>query len=346
MAIRDIIMAAAGATTGSSGPVYVEDVFATNQYTGTSASQKITNGIDLAGNGGMIWFKSRDKAQNHTVVDTVRGKGSLLATDGTYSATGSNTTMNSFDPDGFTMGSDAGGWQVVNTVANAGSMVAWTFRKAPKFFDVVSYTGTDASKTVPHSLGSVPGLVIIKGVTNGTSGFWWVAQHVADTTKVIQLNANGGGFGSSGYFEAHTSSYLSIYGDTQAVNRSGNTYIAYIFAHNAGGFGLTGTDSVSYCGSYTGNGSATGPTVTIGWEPQYLMVKRLDSTSDWNIIDSTRGMSTTDAVLKANTTATQSTSSDYVTQSSTGFQIVSSDAQFNASGGTYIYLAIRKAMKV
>ena len=36
---------------------YTDDVFSTYLYGGNGTSQSINNGIDLAGKGGMVWFK-------------------------------------------------------------------------------------------------------------------------------------------------------------------------------------------------------------------------------------------------------------------------------------------------
>jgi hypothetical protein len=43
----------------SAAPVYVEDVFSTYLYTGNGSTQTITNGIDLSGEGGLVWIKDR-----------------------------------------------------------------------------------------------------------------------------------------------------------------------------------------------------------------------------------------------------------------------------------------------
>ena len=40
-------------------PLEVEEVFSTYLYTGNGSTQTITNGIDLAGEGGLVWIKKR-----------------------------------------------------------------------------------------------------------------------------------------------------------------------------------------------------------------------------------------------------------------------------------------------
>lgn len=59
MSVRDVVQAAAGALGGAGA--YVEDVFSTYLYTGNGSTQTITNGIDLDGEGGMVWIKNRQR---------------------------------------------------------------------------------------------------------------------------------------------------------------------------------------------------------------------------------------------------------------------------------------------
>jgi hypothetical protein len=130
----------------------------------------------------------------------------------------------------------------------------------------------------------------------------------------------------------------------EATNVNGVTYVAYLFAHDAGGFGDDGSENGISCGSYTGNGSATGPTVTLGYEPQWLMIKRADSTGDWIILDSKRDVSNPrDKFLEPNTSDAEATGND-VDFNATSFQLKTTSATVNASGGTYIYVAIRADM--
>jgi len=93
---------------------------------------------------------------------------------------------------------------------------------------------------------------------------------------------------------------------------------------------------VIQCGSFSGN-----TTVTLGWEPQWIMIKRTDSTGDWITIDSMRGCAVggIDAVLFPNLANAESVASDYIDFTPTGF--ISKNLT-----GTYIYTVIRRPMKV
>jgi hypothetical protein len=350
------MFAADKTAAASSGAVnYIEDVFQTWLYTGTGAAQTITNNIDLSTKGGLTWIKSRSAATNNNLFDTAQGTTKLLHSNTTAATVTDANSLTAFNTTGFTLGSGNTTGNQVNT--SAATYVSWTFRKQPKFFDVVTYTGTgNPSNEISHNLGSAPGCIIIKN-TSATSG-WPIAISNGVVLQYLYLNttqsstaadviANGNGY----VYEA-TSTIFNVFASDNAsvsdVNTSGQTYVAYLFASNAGGFGLTGTDNVITCGAYTGNGSATGPVVTLGYEPQWLMVKKLSNTGNWQIIDNMRGMpvGSADATLQANLSNAES-SVEYVSPTATGFQITSTNTEVNTSGAVYIYMAIRRGpMKV
>jgi hypothetical protein len=129
---KKLLQAAAG-NAGES--LYVEDVFSTYLYTGNGSTQSITNDIDLDGEGGLVWIKNRDAADGHVLTDTERGAGEVLASDSPAAEVTNADTTTAFNSDGFSIGADV----IVNT--NTEDYASWTFRKAEKFFDVVTYTG-------------------------------------------------------------------------------------------------------------------------------------------------------------------------------------------------------------
>jgi hypothetical protein len=330
---------------------YIEDVFQTWLYTGTGASRSITNNIDLSTKGGLVWIKDRGAANSHALFDTARGASNYLNTNGgsaQNSVGGETTTLTAFNTTGFSLGTDTPVF--VNT--NTNSYVSWTFRKQPKFFDVVTYSGTGANRTIAHNLGSVPACIIVKRTDD--IGDWQVYHSSLANTQYLVLNkTNAVATGATRWNSTTPTSTVFSVGTDTTVNNSAGTYVAYLFASNAGGFGLTETDNVITCGSYTGNGSATGPTVTLGYEPQWLMIKKSSAAGgNWQMIDNMRGMTvgidgfSADLALQANLSNAE-TSADYVSPTATGFQITTTDAQFNTNAATFIYIAIRRGpMKV
>jgi hypothetical protein len=323
-------------------PAYIEEVFSTYLYTGNGSTQTITNGIDLSTKGGLVWIKDRGAAQSHNLYDTARGALDRLMSNQTAAASSTSGSLTSFNTNGFSLGS----WDHVNF--NNNNFVSWTFRKQPKFFDVVTWTGTGSSRTISHNLGSVPGCVIIKR-TSSTSN--WSVWHTAGSDPAFQQN--GQAFlnltdeyyvGDTMFLNPPTSTELSFTGATN--NNNGSTFVAYLFAHNAGGFGLTGTDNVISCGSFTSDGSGNA-SVTLGYEPQWVMYKAASTSSAWVISDTMRGWN-------APATASQrlfphlsnaESSSDISYINSTGMQFGGSATL--SPDSTYIYIAIRRGpMKV
>ena len=338
------------AGTWPSPPPYIEDVFSTYLYSGTGSNQTITNGINLSGKGGLVWLKSRSSGvYNHFLMDTTRGVQSELSTNDAYFANTANVgyDLTAFTSTGFTLGPvDKSG------LNNSGSsQVSWTFREEPKFFDVVSYTGTGANRTIAHNLGSVPGCIIVKQTAPNSTNWQVYHRSLANTQYMVLNDTVAVATGATRWNSTTPTASVFSLGTDATVNDSGSTYIAYLFAHDAGGFGLTGTDNVISCGSYTGNGSSTiAIPVTLGFEAQWVMVKGTSASTNWRIADNMRGMpvSSTDPYLLANAADAEATGSSWINPTATGFNIVgTTEADVNTSGQTYIYIAIRRGpMKV
>jgi hypothetical protein len=324
---------------------YIEDVFSTWLYTGNGSTQTITNGIDLAGKGGLVWLKQRSGSPtSHTLMDTARGTSVFLSTNNANANT-AYSVLSSFNTNGFTIGQGA-----VNN-ASGQTYASWTFREQPKFFDVVTFTGTGAPQTVSHNLGSTPGCMIIK--CTSTTSAWYVYHRSVDGGSgqaYLALNTTAAADSTVAFTNTPPTSTVFYVGDgigQNPINQNGATYVAYLFAHNAGGFGLTGTDNVITCGSFTTDGSGNA-TVNLGYEPQYLLLKRSDSTSSWLVVDGMRGMSeTSDAFLYPDLSSAEqiySSSPAYVVPKATGFQW---NAAYGSGVQTWIYIAIRRGpMKV
>ena len=331
-----------GASQGQA--VYVEDVFSTYLYTGNGSAQTITNNIDLSTKGGMVWIKQRSGTRNNNIVDTVRGGDNMLYTDSTiaqFSLAGLGFSPFSFSSTGYSYSNASVDAESAQTFAS------WTFRKQPKFFDVVSYSGDGVSgRTVSHALGSTPGMIIIKQI-NG-SNYWVVYNRGLGATKYLTLNTTDAATTGSYIWNdtAPTATDFTL-GYSAWVNGVGGTYIAYLFAHDAGGFGAAGTDSVVSCGSYTAPSAGTQLNINLGWEPQFVMVKRSSDIGGWLMMDNMRGMpvpTASEPYLYANSSSSESTYTAFVSPYANGFYITgnASTPEVSYPGSTYIYLAIRR----
>ena len=333
MAVHDMLMAAAGGTAGAVN--YVDDVFSTYLYTGTGGSgQTINNGINLSEKGGLIWYKSRNVAgSSFGLCDTVRGYPYSLRSNSTSAQLTSPTgyDVTGFTSTGYTLGDT---WQVESNTFNA-TFASWTFRKQPKFFDVVTYTGDGSSfRSIAHNLGSAPGCVIVKSTSIASQ--WMVFHRSTGGTKYLNLNnTNAEQTGSTIWADSAPDATNFYVGSNQNTNYNGATYVAYLFAHDAGGFGTAGTDNVISCGSCD-----SAATVNLGYEPQWLLIKASSTTGNWTLIDNMRGWSQDNyGQLRANTSGTEATAGNDFVITSTGFKCNLT------TGTTFVYIAIRRPMK-
>jgi hypothetical protein len=209
----------------------------------------------------------------------------------------------------------------------------WNFRRAPGFFDEVCYTGTGVARTVSHNLGVAPELMIVKR-RSGTATNWRVYAAALGATKYLALDLTDAQATNTIVWNdtAPTSSVFTV-GVAGAVNSSGDTFVNYLFASCPG---------VSKVGSYTGNGSSQ--TINCGFAAgaRFVMIKRTDSTGDWYVWDTARGIvAGNDPHLSLNTTAAEVTTDDTIDTDSTGFVVNQVSAtNVNVSSATYIYLAI------
>ena len=333
-------------TAAGGAKLDVADVFRTFLYDGTNGdNHAIVNGIDLSGEGGLVWIKSREVERAHALYDTARGVHKYLQSDHNNAAQVDLTNSNdkgvkAFNANGFTMDDDA----LVNADEE---YVSWTFRKAEKFFDIVTYEGnSQTSQTLNHNLGSVPGMMIVKRY-DGT-GEWWVYHRgntAAPQTDFLRLSASNATEDYAGVWNdtAPTSTQFTV-GSDSAINYSSRNYVAYIFAHNNndGEFGPDADQDIISCGSFAyDNGNTPAASVTLGWEPQWVLTKN-SASGNWNIHDSMRGMfaSARGPTLYPDGEQVESATAGVVLLNSTGFTVA--NGVYDPS--THIYMAIRAPM--
>lgn len=329
MTARDITMSASGSGVGIT---YVDDVFSTYLYTGNGSTQTINNGIDLAGKGGMVWVKRRSLTADHILSNTARPLYNRINTNSASAESNSGSGfIDGFTSSGFTVGNgnDVNG--------NTTTYISWTFRKASKFFDVVTYTGNGSNRTIAHNLGSVPGMIIVK--RTDTTGDWQVYHRSLANTEYLVLNATSAkATGATRWNSATATASSFSLGTDASVNALNGTYVAYVFAHD------TASDGLINCGFYT-FGSVN---VNLGWEPQFVLAKRIDSTGDWAIVDNMRSLSAGSTPLETypNLSNIETSNNSFLRINATGFSITPGNETFNSSSsGTWIYLAIRRPNK-
>ena len=340
MPSNKLLQAAAGSAGGDN--LFVEDVFSTYLYQGNSSSPPtITNNIDLSNEGGLVWIKARTGSTNHVLTDTVRGAGKELSSDVNWAEQNYTGTygINSFNNNGFSLiGANA------PTNTSAYTYTSWSWRKAKGWFDIISYSGNGvAGRNISHALGSSPKMMIVKR-TDSTSSWW--TWHVGIGTNYILLNSSNPQAGG-GIVWNNTAPTSTVFTVADDANTNGGTFVAYLFGVDAS-FGEGGDEQICKIDSYTGTGS-NGNTINLGFEPQWVLWKPYSGTGDWQIVDSMRGWTADGVVnrLEPNTSDTEATSGGtFCNLTSTGFVQNGSSGSNNASGTTYIYMAIRRPMKV
>ena len=337
--------AASGTVSGATlllegtDPSGVSPVFSTSLYRGNGTNQTITNGIDLAGEGGLVWIKPRSDAGNHYLYDTVRGATKSLITNSTVQQSTQSTSLTAFNANGFSLGAST----VVNN--NGTTYASWNFRKAPRFFDVVTFTSVSSTNLrVSHNLGIAPGLIILKNVNRNDTSGWYVYHRSLGRSSYGTLNTVSAFSASTNMWGTSDPTPTDFGINSSSFLYTGDTYVAYLFAHDPLGPSGDGSDGLIACGSYTGNGSSTGPVITLGWEPQWLLVKgNISGTDGWHIFDATRGLTLggVDAKLLAETSASEVVNANDIYTTATGFRLETANPWVNNSGTNYIYTAIK-----
>ena len=323
--------------------------FNTVLYTGNDSTNVIT-GVGFKSD--LSWWKKRNAAADHALIDSVRGVTKHLVSNTTTAEITANTgtELVSFDSDGFTLGAAA---QTNSINGTSASIVAWNWKaggsassnsngsitssvsaNASAGFSIVSYTGTGVNATVGHGLSVAPEMIIVK---NRDATDVWLVYHDGlasdpQTDYIILNRTDAKGDASTAWNDtAPTSTVFSI-GSLGDVSRNNSNLIAYCF-HSVDGY--------SKVGSYIGNGNVDGVFVHCGFKPKFIILKPSSFADGWRIMDSTRSPSNVmDKQLFPHSSSAEATSSSYYADFvSNGFKLRSSHGGFNQSGGTFIFMA-------
>ena len=331
------------------------DYFNTVLYSGNSGTQNVT-GVGFQPD--WVWIKPRNTAVNHVVHTSTFDNpyNYLIVNRGDI---GQNTNANfdwfkSFDSDGFTVAYSSSNGTTSNNWNGNYNYVSWNWlaggsassnsngsitssvsANTEAGFSIVTYTGNaTAGATVGHGLSSTPEMYIVKSRSLSTG---WVTYHkdAAASPEDGYLILNG----TDAFYDtvvwndtAPTSSVFSLGGSGYSSNNSGATYVAYCF-HSVDGY--------SKVGSYLGNGSSDGVFIYTGFRPAWIMIKRIDSTGGWSILDDVRASNNNpvDRRVQANDTDTEESAGVNIDFNSNGFKLRNSASSMNNSSGSYIYLA-------
>jgi hypothetical protein len=292
-----------------------------------TAAGTVTTGfpVDLAISG------SRTSTGSKLSLDRLRGSSTNSYASLFTNSTGAEGTGTG---SGFGFDNNTG---YVDAFWSTSSMAYWNFRRAPGFFDEVCWTGDSTNpRSINHNLTVAPTLIITKK-RNSTSN-WITGYDFASTTyKYFFLNdagaANSDTYASTPVYGGQPTASVFVVGNQGNMNISGDTYVSYLFASCPG---------VSKVTNFTGTGTLQ--TINCGFTggARFVLIKRTDSTGNWFVWDSSRGLSSSnDPYLMLNSTAAEVTSTNWVDTTATGFQVTAASGNdVNINGASYIALAI------
>jgi len=211
---------------------------------------------------------------------------------------------------------------------------SWMFKRGAGV-DVVTYQGnggTSGGRRIRHSLNQKPQMIFIKHRSSGS--YNWTVYHEGLNSgtnpqeKHLYLNTTDAQQGGNNVWNnMQPTSNDFVIGSNDMVNNANQPFIAVLFSS---------VDKISKVGYYTGDGS--NESVTTGFQPRFIIIRRVDYAEDWFVFDSLRGLASgsADPYLRINTTAAQSTSASFFDISSTGFTVT---GNFYNNNVPYIYYA-------
>jgi hypothetical protein len=321
------------------------------------ATQTIT-GLNFAPD--FVWIKCLNSSTaNHSLFDQVRGTGKTLWSQSTSNEQTDYTRgyLSAFTPDGFTVRAGSTDGRDVNGLGSTGSpptqYVAWNWlaggtgssiaagsidgtnptiastvsANPTAGFSIVTWTAVSGGGTIGHGLGVAPSMIIVKSRSTGN---WNIYHQSLGNTKAIYFT--GGTPVTSSVYWNNTSPTSSLFTVGSAFNTAGNL-VTYCFAE---------VEGYSKFGSYVGNGDPSGPFVFCGFKPRWIMIKRTDLSQNWPIVDTKRDTyNVANKRVFANLSSGEDTGiPNYLDILSNGFKCRDGNVSYNASGGTYIFMAL------
>ncbi len=315
-------------------------------YTGNGGTQN----IDVDFKPDFTWIKNRDYSGgiSHFLADSIRGGQQKLSSNtagGEVNLIPYGDGVMSFNNNGFTVADDPNGdngingqvggtygssyvswnWKAagISTINNKGTIPSITNANPEAGFSIVKYTKSGTTGTMGHGLDSIPELILEKR-TDGSA--YWNARvaGITSNNQTIFLNEPTG-VSTHPTLDLWTTPTTSVFGYT-GNNATAGDYIAYCF-HSVPNY--------QKIGSYSGNGSSGGQTITgLGFNPRFLLVKNTTSSASWRITDSARG---DNIYLYPNLPSGDDSSSGYISLITDGFRMNGLDSN---TSDTFMYLAI------
>jgi len=339
-------------TNGLDNP---ELYFQIKTYTGDGESSRaVTLDGDEDMQVNLIWIKERSSTSQPQLADTVRGYDKRLQPDSSDAEDDDSSPFYDFkslDSNGWTMGNGgainedtqtyvAWCWKASGSTAsntNGTNITSTVDANTTSGFSIVSWTGDNSgSSTVGHGLGKTAEFVVIKNRADSAN---WQVKHKnnsANASQSLDVNdaessragsTNGGIADLSG---TTTFGFIAGSAGVPAANGDSDAMIAYVW---------NSVQGYSKFGTYTGNNNADGTFLYLGFRPAYLMVKKIDGTDNWTILDKGRSpFNPVDDQLYADLNAAEADANvcDFL---SNGVKFRGNGGSYNGNGNDYIYMA-------
>jgi hypothetical protein len=304
-------------------PTAGTEVYNAAAYTGNGGANSIT-GIGFAPD---AVLGGRRNQFDEGTFSRLRGGSRCLVTSSNVAEAGTTNDLTTFDMDGFTLAANSNA--SLNTSAQA--IIAWCLKRAPGVFDEVCFATSSGVYTGPHNLGAIPELLIFKS-RSGTSNWRMVSAYLTSAAYFLNLNSDAAEFNN--VFTNYTATDTDFSIPNAGFLPTTADCVGMFFATLAG---------ISKVGMYTGNGSTQ--TINCGFAAgaRLFFVKRIDSTGDEYIWDSTRGIvSGNDPQLSLNVVSdTEATGDDSVDPDASGIIVnQNGTTNINVNSARYLFLAI------
>jgi hypothetical protein len=331
------------------------DHFDTFLFSGDGNNPRtLAHGLDFTPD--WIWQKNRSSSWYHRLVDSSRGYAKDLFTNVSNAEEASNSggDITAVDATNMTLQGSSHN----NDINGSGeNFVMWNWRanggttttndasatgvgtidsvyqaNTTAGFSIVTYTGTGSAGSIAHGLGGVPEVMFIKNrdASHSWSGTYHHKMATDPETDYLNLSGTGAVVDDSTIWNdtAPTSTVFTV--GTASNTGSSDAFVAYLFR---------GIEGYSKFGRYTGNGSADGTYVHLGFKPA-LFVAKSTGTENWIVLDNKRpGYNPTGNYLYWNlSNAEGGAGGEYIDLLSNGVKLRTTGASANGSAN-FVYMA-------
>jgi len=316
--------------SGAAVDLTVEDIFKVTTFTGnTSNSTTIAAPGNKVGDGVAVWHGKNGPEADKYYFDSDMSSGESLVQNTTAAkGTGQSNSFEGFGTTSFDLGTNDG-W------ADNEAYVNFQFKRYKNFFDFGTVTKNSSSQSFSHNLETAPRFMMVKRMDS--SSHWYTYNYYDGKSKYIKTETlNEGATGRT--------TDTNVWNNTSPTSTQftlGSTITNGTYKYMMWGNG--DFCNVEY---YSGNNStknilcadSSGST----FRPQFIAIRRLDDFGWWAWLDTTRGIPSGDKYRWAAHNSTGTSGSDWLDLTSTGFDVYSEGSYFNASGGEFIFIAIKE----